>query len=210
MRRTVNPSRTREKGSVVAYLLMAVALIAALTAALTKGSHESAVTIQVQQHVKFLETDLQTIRSAINECILVYSDPVDINGDNLINTTDNPNAPFPLYGDLSSGGLGVPLSEIKCPGNQQAIFNNKAGKFFSLIGSSDYTIDYNNNGTEGIQIIILRNSASPVWDEAMSQVNAKLSTCSAEIETGAGCTNGCFEFWIKRPATSSSSEAGCP
>ncbi len=202
-----------ESGSIIVYLIMAIVLTGALIAYMTQGTSKDPLAQQLDETMQYLDIDIKTIESSINDCVLAYPNAVDINNDGTKNATDNPNAPFPLYGDLSSGGSGTALSAIKCPGApaaQQVIFNNNPGRNLRLLSSADYTVTYLSDGTEGIKISVVRASTSDVWLEAISRMNTKLAACRAEISTSGGCANGCFYLWIKRRSTSVATEGGCP
>jgi hypothetical protein len=208
---------TRESGNVVGYLLIAVFLTGLLIAAMSKGAKKSVDTSQIDQLMLFLQGDIKTIQSTISECAQGYSKAVDVNNNGVINAADNPNVPFPLYSDLSSGGVaGETVTAIKCPGAptaQQTIFNANAGNYFkALSDTATYTTKYFTDATEGVYLRITRASSDPLWTEAIARLDTKYSECSAAAVTAVGaCANGCFYFWIVRLGTSTlGGEVGCP
>ena len=183
--------------------------------AMTQGAKKSSTTQQVDDLTLALQSDIDTVQNAVGECVLTHKDPVDIDNNGTIDATDNPNAPFPLYGDLSSGGAGTALANIKCPGapsGSNTIFNNDAGRMLKILSdTATYTSTYLSDSTEGILIAVRRTSSNPAWTEAISRVNDHYSTCEAAYDTAGGCANGCFYFWIKRLSTSVTAvEATCP
>lgn len=209
-------TRRGERGSIIIYMIMALVLLGLLTAYMTQGTQRGPQSFQVDEVQGYLEGDLKTIEAAVGECLMLYSDPTDVDGDGDTDATDNPNPPFPLYGTaLTSGGAGTSLANVQCPGapgpdGQRIIFNNGPGRHLKLLSDSAYTVTYLNNAVEGVRITISRSSASEVWSEVISRFNSKVDTCKAEVDTAGGCANGCLRFWIKRLATSVATEGGCP
>ena len=197
-----------QKGSIVVYILIAIFLTGVLIAAMTQGSKKNASSEQMDEMMLYLQNDIKTIQSFVAECAQSY--PGAVTG------VTNPNTPFPLYSDLSSGGTGNVIATIKCPGApaaQQTIFSNNAGSSFKLLSdTTTYTTQYFTDGTEGVYFRITRASGDPLWTEAISRLNNKYSKCSAAAVTSGGtCANGCFYFWVLRRTTSTlGGEAGCP
>lgn len=197
-----------ERGSVVAYALIAIFLLGLLVAALSQGASKSAETSHLDQMVLYLELDLKIIQGAVSECAQVYPD--------IVVGNNNPNPPFPLYNDLSNGAAGETLTSIMCPGapsGQQLIFSGNTGSPFKLIGdTTTYTTRYFTDATEGVYIRITRATSDPLWTEAISRMNTKSSACSVAPVTAAGtCVNGCIYYWMLRRATSVLGvEVGCP
>jgi hypothetical protein len=215
-----------QKGSIFAYILIAILLLGVLIMTLTGGPQKSTTTVQLDELTNLIRADLMQISAAINECVLNNSTPLDLNADGTVDSTDNPNPTFPLYNTTfnagtSYGGTGTAIANITCPGAAGAptamplIFNNMGGRALrTLADTSLYTVNYLNNATEGVQIRITRTASSPLWTEAISRLNSQYSQCKAAAvaPTGAGtCANGCFYLWVLRQSTSDSSiEAGCP
>ena len=208
--------KNRQGGNVVTYILIAIFLSGLLVAALSQGSKKSANTTHLDQDANYLRSDLTVIHSAIDECVQVFTSPVDVDGNGTIDTTDNPNAPFPLYDDLSSGGVGVDFSVIKCPGaasTQQALFTGPTDNRLKILtDTSTYTATYVSDATEGVYIKIINNYSDALWKEIISRVNDKTSICSAAVVVDAGdCAGSCLYYWILRRSTSAIGvEAGCP
>ena len=202
-----------ERGSIIIYLIMALVLMATLIVFMTQGTKKGPQSQQLDEVTQYLESDVKVIDAAINDCVLTYSAAVDRDADGDKDATDNPNAPFPVYGDLSSGGAGTAIANIKClgaPAAKQVIFNNQPGRSFRLLSGSDYTVTYFTDATEGIRITMSRSSTSDIWLEAIGRLNTKLATCQAEVDTAGGCANGCLKYWVKRRSTSVAAEGGCP
>jgi hypothetical protein len=209
--------KNAQKGGVVAYLQIMIFLIGLVAVALTQGSKRNATTQQIDELTAYMQSDIETLRNAISECVVTYNDPADIDDNGTIDSDDNPNAPFPLYDDLSSGAAGEDLFDIRCPGapaSNQPIFNNDAGRTFKLLQDSTlWSVNYLNDSTEGVLVRITRTASDAAWDEAASRINDHYSACEVAAETDGGdCANGCIYYWILRRATSvTATESGaCP
>lgn len=216
MRQRFSDSSTGERGSIIVYMIMALVLLGLLIAYMSQGTQRGAESFQVDEVLGYLEGDIKIIEAAVGECIMLYPEPTDVDADGDTDATDNPNAPFPLYGTaLTNGGAGTAIANIQCPGapgpdGQRIIFNHGPGREFRLLSGSAYTVTYLSNAVEGIRITISRSAASEIWSEAISRLNSKIDTCKAEVDTAGGCANGCLRYWIKRRATSVATEGGCP
>jgi len=155
-------------------------------------------------------------------------------------TIDNPNPPYPVYSlgttsgyagggttaygnDGAAGTTGINLdfktNNIVCPGAPMSMstpplmFNFQGGRGLRLFGdTSTYTVNYLNNGTEGILMRITRTSSNPLWTEAISRLHGKFSSCqSYNVTSGGTCANGCFYFWLLRLHSSTiGAGGGCP
>ena len=193
-----------ETGGATAYLLIAVFIMGLLTVTVLSGSTVNTTTQQTRMLKGQIEADLQTAINGINDCVLNFPAAVDVDGDGDIDTTDNPNAPYPIYSDDSTGGSGDTLRDIKCPGSDQNVYSTARGQFFPLIGdTAKYTTTYVNSSTEGIQIIFDRVGESHTWDMAIDRLDQTLSECQAEVDdsTGSCATGSCFTYWVKRLST---------
>lgn len=205
-----------QKGSVVTYALIAIFLTGLLVAAMSQGAKKSASTSHLDELMLFLQVDVKAIQEAMNECVQLYPGKVDLN-DDTVDDNNNPNIPFPLYGDLSSGAAGAAITSIKCPGAptaQQLLFSGNLGNRFKALGdTATYTTTYFTDATEGVYMRITRATSEPLWTEAISRLNGKYSQCVASTVTAAGtCVNGCFYYWFVRrsPGGGLAPEAGCP
>lgn len=110
----------RSDGNVLFYILVGVALFAALTATLTSGGGETATATASMRVTEDIRTQAQSIRSAILECQLVYS-----------------GAPFPHANDPSRpAAIDIEARNITCdPNNSWAsgdevdLFGGTSGRF---------------------------------------------------------------------------------
>jgi hypothetical protein len=214
----------REKGSVVAYILIALFLTGLLVAAMSTGAKKSADTSQIDEMMLYAAIDIKTIQGGIDECVQLYPASVDVDGSGTINAADNPNPPFPLYcadgacalATMANSGAGTAITSAGCPGapnGQRVIFSGKLGNKLRLLeDTATYTTTYVTDATEGVYMRITRAASDPLWTETIRRLNGKFSQCSAAAVTAAGaCVNGCFYYWFVRRATSVlGGEVGCP
>ncbi len=208
-----------ESGSIIVYIFAAIAIFGVLTFTLTSGTKESVTAADIQKTSSLIKSDLELIQNAIQECVLMYPDPIDLNSDGNINTTDNPNPPYPLYPATPPATLplnyGTPsevIENIVCPGqyvidDTTKIFDGDIGRFFSILNNGDYTVKYFTDAgpPSVIRIEISSNNSSVIWSESMNRIEQMLDSSnigpagSIEINSSGSCaTNGCLYYYIKR------------
>lgn len=199
-----------EAGNVIIYIFAAMGIFGFLTFIMTNGTKESVAAADVQKMTSLVKTDLETIHSAIQECVLMYPDPVDVNADGNINATDNPSAPYPLYppnGSNTTMWWGTPSQNIKtivCPGeyminNGSKVFDNDSGKFFSILDNTDFTVKYLTNDAPPvmIRIEVTYSKVTTVWSEVMSRLDAMLDPSNVGIVDIDTSSNTLY-YYIKR------------
>jgi len=215
-----------QKGSVLVYIMISIFLAGVLIMSLTDGPSRNARTQQLDETGMLLTADLGLIEATINDCVLVYPNPIDRDGDNDMDTTDNPNAPYPLIYDSTTGYATTgdiaksvcpavqpyPLVPTAAASTQQLLFSAQRGRSFRLLGdTATYTTTLTTDTTEGVYIKVVRTSASPIWNEAISRINSRYATCKVATDTAGGCANGCIYYWIRRKSSSVlGPETGCP
>jgi hypothetical protein len=236
----ISPRQRKDnRGSIIIYILIAIFLTGLLVAAMSQGAKKSASSEQIDEVMMYMQTDIQAVQANITECVVSYQNnnfcPPNSSGPGLscqdeFQTQDggNPNVPFPLYHDLTSGGSGDALvnstatTSIMCPrapAAQQQIFTKSITQSLKLLqDTSNYTTTYFTNGSEGVYLRITRTLSDPIWTEAITRLNNKYTACSVAYvapggtdPTGYTCTYGCLYYWILRRSTSNASwKAGCP
>jgi hypothetical protein len=186
---------------------------------LSAGTDKNAMTTQLDEIANFTRTDILAAESAVQDCAVQYPAATDVDGDGDIDTTDNPNSPFPVYGDGTSGGTtGDEIQDVLCPNapGHPRLFKGVKGRGFRQFDNTNYVVTYINNTTEGAFIRIRRTSSDPLWTEAISRLDGMFSECKAADVTAADgtCDYGCFYYWFRRNATSttgtSGDESACP
>lgn len=119
--------RTAEKGSALVYILIAIALLAALTVTFMEPSSQQTSSQNTFRSVAAAQGQIDTIRSAIQECILLYP-----NGDSSIDITggaddEGADVIYPIRPDSDHFASTTPAAttgrlvrDIRCPGNPDA------------------------------------------------------------------------------------------
>jgi type II secretory pathway pseudopilin PulG len=192
------------KGSALIYILIAVALLAALTVSLMEPSSQQTQSQTSTSLVTDLSGQISFVSSAISECIITYP-----NQDSELTTTEQKNAPYPInpqdpYFDTQTAD---PLSDpddsakyIRCPGNpggtgatnqnHARIFGGSSGKFMPAKPSlfDDWTYY---NGADGIFLMISTTKTDPFISSSLAKLDEKYSECESEVidRRGLGSIN---------------------
>ena len=176
--------RSSERGSALIYILIAIALLAALTATFMDSSSQQTSSQNTFNAVTELNSQINFIRSAIQECVLTYS-----SGDTV--QTAPPNPPYPLLPDStyllnpkSSGNIDVQF--VRCPGNpgtsndHAVIFGGSSGKFLppppNLFSNWKYY-----NGTDGVFFWTSTSFSDSYLTTALTKLDDNFSECEADI-----------------------------
>lgn len=212
---TKHKQRASETGSALVYILIAIALLAALTVSFMEPSSQQTSSQNTFKTVSALRGQIGTIRSAIQECILIYPQ-----GDTTITETGY-NAPFPLSPDsahLPAGYVATDknASNLRCPGNNdgvanqhRAVFGGGTGKFLppppDLFEAWQYY-----NGPDGAFFWTESTKSDAFIATALARLDEKFAACesdiidatSAAVDLDGGstvaCSNGatCFRLWL--------------
>ncbi|MCD8562657.1 MAG: hypothetical protein LRY54_01010 [Alphaproteobacteria bacterium] len=207
-------TRKGESGSALVYILIAIALLAALTVSFMRPSSQQTSSQSGFRTLTEVKNQIDMIRSAIQECVLRYP-----NGDQDATDADAMKE-YPLNPDstyLMSPDTDILARHIRCPGkndgtnqeNHQPIFASSTGKFLppppDLFGEWQYY-----NGTDGVFFWIetdksdafLKTSLDKL-DESFGDDEADVidATAAAEDLDVAGtlqCPAGsvCFRVWM--------------
>ncbi len=230
--RLVN-SRKSERGSALVYILIAIALLAALTVTFMEPSSQQTSSQGSLKSATEIQSQIDQIRSAVQECVLRYG-----NGDQdpAIDTSDvGANKIYPLK--PNSTYLDTPASDrlarnIRCPGhndgtqnNHQPVFAGNTGKFLPAPPALFEEWQWY-NGTDGVFFWTRTTKSDAYLKDALTKLDEKFSECEADAITGAftmdtddetECAAGetCFRVWIIQqpsalyPAGSDEDTAGC-
>jgi hypothetical protein len=228
------------RGSALIYVLIAVALLAALTVSLMEPSSQQAQSQNTSNLVTDLDGQATFIVSAIQECVLTYP-----NQDSELTVTEQENTPYPInpkdpYFDAQSSAIASAatnaVSGIRCPGNpggdgatnqdHALLFGGTSGKFLppapNLFNNWHYY-----NGADGVFIYTRTDKTDAFIQTALTRLDDSYSECEADITTGpvnlssdttpgdpgvrtCPANNTCFRYWIIQKATAVSVDAGCP
>lgn len=218
------PVHSHEAGSALFYILIAVALLGALTYTLSRPSGEQLTTQQSHKIVTEVQSQVDFIHSAINECVLRY--PKDDNG--AIAAGKQKNARYPLmpndsyYDDESvtpGSAANNQLKNIRCPGNpgndpdHVEIFSARSGKFMPPPPPNFDEWQYY-NGDDGVFYYISTSSIDSSLQGALAKLDDQFQECETDIidarsglvdiaSESAGvqdisCANGktCLRVWL--------------
>lgn len=224
-------SRQAQRGSALVYILIAIALLAALTATFMDSSSEQTSAQSLANTVTEVGSQVNFIMSAIEECALVYPE-----GDATLSGTNNtpyPINPTSIY--LTDHTTGVDyVRDARCPGNpgdsadHANIFGGTSGKFLPppprLLSDWIYY-----NGADGVFFYAETNKTDTFLTDALSKLDGKYAECQMDVVNatagavalstdGASCISGyrCLRVWLKILPTATyngdteGDEANCP
>lgn len=183
-----------ENGSALVYILIAIALLAALTVTFMQPSSQQTSSQSSFRTVSNIKSQVDTIRSAILECVLSYK-----KGDRSIDITGGGSDPdarrnFPIKPNsthFSSATIGPTagrlVKDIRCPGNpgnddenHVVIFGGISGKFLPPApGLFDDWQYY--NGTDGVFFWLQTNKTDAFINTALLKSDDQFGECEADI-----------------------------
>ncbi|MGH1375365.1 MAG: hypothetical protein ACRBCK_03365 [Alphaproteobacteria bacterium] len=204
-----------EHGSALVYILIAIALLAALTFTFMQPSGQQTSSQNAFKAVSDLKSQVDIIRSAVQGCVLSYK-----RGDSSIDISSggtDPNARrnMPIkpnsthYASATIGPTtGRLVADIRCPGNpggndenHEKIFGGTSGKF--MPPTPDLFEDWQYyNGTDGIFFWTQTNKTDAFIATALQKLDDKFSECEADI---IDATGGAIDLDSDSPA-----EVSCP
>ena len=196
--RTFNVPLHSEEGSALIYILIAIALLGALTMTLMQSGGQQASSQAALRTVVALKTQIDTIQSAVQDCILRYpeGDPVY----QPLNAEQGYQHPYPLNpGELYlasrlTGVASILVENIACPGDireaggagQDGETSNNHRKIFSgdrfmpakpdLFGPWRYY-----NGSEGVFIWTGSSNTDSFLESAMTKVQDEYGSCQVDL-----------------------------
>lgn len=193
-----------ERGSALVYILIAIALLAALTMSFMEPSSQQTSSQNTFRTVTGVQSQADMIRSAIQECVLLYP-----KGDKCINgnaasycttssITDpdareeypiNPNSDHYVNATPDQSGDRL-VKNIRCPGNNpgdtadhddhELIFTGSSGKF--LPPAPDLFNDWEYyNGEDGIFFWTSTDKSDAFIVSALEKIDEKYAECEADI-----------------------------
>lgn len=215
-------ARQTEAGSALVYILIAIALLAALTVSFMGSSGQQAQSQNTFKATAELKSQVEFIRTSVQECLLIYP-----GGDPGV-WEDEPNADhrYPIapdsdyFDEPASGRL---VRDLRCPGdhpsgdvkNHARIFSGASGKFMLPIPDMFEPWQWY-NGIDGIFFWTSSNKSDAFIQDALERLEENFDTCEADLinatssaqnmdsESSVSCSSGslCFRVWM-RPANSS-------
>lgn len=228
-----------QRGSALVYILIAIALLAALTVTFMQPSSQQTSSQNTFKAASELQGQADIVRSAIQECILIHP-----KGDTGIGGTDpDYNIPYPIKpnSDHYDGPPAAVIAktatrlvkDIRCPGDQDGANPNDHAKIFS--GSSgkymppppDLFTDWQYyNAVDGVFFWIETDKSDAFIAAALEKLDEKFGECEADVidasaaavdldsGTTIECPDGslCFRVWMIANASAAGphQDAGCP
>lgn len=221
----ISAQRHQSFGGAMIYILLAIGVLAVLTAIMSDGGGEQAQTQNESKLISEYESQINSITAAIQECVLSPNKE-----DSKLTSTHQRNPRYPLQSMSSYFSSSTPgpsseetLVNIRCPNNpggtdpnsqnHARIFTATSGRFFPpkpSVGDAWYYY----SGNEGVGIFIGTSRRDAFIVNAMKKLDAKYSKCEADYldatsgqvtvtSEGWGCSSGyhCFWYWIIRKPT---------
>ena len=216
-------NRHAERGSALVYILIAIALLAALTVSFMEPSSQQTSSQNTFKTVTAVQGQADIVRSAIQECVLAYP-----GGDNTINsgsTTDagaRTNYPLKPNSTHFTGATDGPTTgrlvrDIRCPGNpgddnnHVKIFSGASGKFMppkpDLFEDWEYY-----NGTDGVYFWTSTSKSDAFILSSLEKLDERYGECESDVidarsgnvdldsagtaETVCPAGNVCFRVWM--------------
>lgn len=188
-----------QNGSALVYILIAIALLAALTVSFMQPSGQQTSSQGSFRAVADVKSQIDTIRSAIQECVLSYKKgdkSIDITGSG---TDPNARRNFPIkpnsthFNTATIGPTaGRLVKDIRCPGNpgnndenHELIFGGTSGKF--LPRAPDLFEDWQYyNGTDGIFFWLQTDKTDAFISTALQKLDDQFGECEADIIDASG------------------------
>lgn len=217
--------RAGERGSALVYILIAIALLAALTITFMEPSSQQTQSQNTFKLVSELQSQADFIRTAVQECALSYP-AGDINIPNAASQSDegahkrypiNPDSAYFSDADLGQAGNSF-VESIRCPGQQDGpqpkdharIFGGASGRFLSppppLFGKWQWY-----NGKDGVFFWTSTDKTDAFIQTSLQKLDEAFSDCEADIIQGGNddldqdgavkCNAGvagatCFRVWV--------------
>jgi hypothetical protein len=214
-------SSISQRGSALIYILIAVALMAALTIAFMEPSSQQGQSQNTFKAVSDLQSQVSLISTSIQECALTYP-----GGDSTIDTSVSgtdiaANAPYPIKPNsthLTSPDVDNTVKFLRCPGNpgndpdHADIFSAAAGKFLppppALFEEWRYY-----NGKDGVFFWTRTSKTDAYLVTAMTKLDEEFAACESDVIDATGgvvqmetavstitCPSGsiCFRYWVMR------------
>ncbi len=183
-----------EHGSALVYILIAIALLAALTFTFMQPSGQQTSSQNIFKTVSDVKSQVDITRSAVQECLLSYrkgDSSIDISGSG---TDPNARRNMPIkpnsahYASATIGPTtGRLVADIRCPGNpgnndinHERIFGGTSGKF--MPPTPDLFEDWQYyNGTDGVFFWTQTNKTDAFINTALEKLDGKFDECEADV-----------------------------
>ena len=197
----IHEKRASEKGSALVYILIAIALLAALTVSFMEPSSQQTSSQSTFRTATALQGQVDSIRASIQECILIYprgDSTIDASGSGTDVGADdrypiNPDSTH--YASATPGRSGDRLvRNMRCPGNNPGnpneadhalIFSGGTGKF--LGPAPDLFEDWQlYNGDDGFFYWTSTSKSDAFLRASLEKLDEKFSECEADVIDASG------------------------
>lgn len=197
----INKIKRNESGSALVYILIAIALLAALTYTFMEPSSQQTSSQNTFKTVASLQGQADMIRSSIQECVLSYP-----KGDNTIDISGGGSDPFarnnyPIDPDSGHYSSATPdqsgdhlVRNIRCPGNNPGtpneanhalIFSGKSGKYLppapDLFSNWEFY-----NGKDGVFFWVSTDKTDSFILTALEKLDDQFEECEADVVETSG------------------------
>ena len=195
MKKFIAHNPNKQKGSAFVYILIAIALLAALTASFMRPASQQTTAQNSFQSISSLNSQIDFIQSAIQECVLTHfkgdkSDepnfPADVNKPYPLTPTDN------YYTQATGAGAATTINpndnvgNLGCPGNpgdskdHEKIFGGRSGKFMPPAPELFNPWQYYNS-TDGVFIFTSTDKTDAFLQTALTKLDEDFSECQADV-----------------------------
>ena len=183
-----------QRGSALVYILIAIALLAALTVTFMGSSSQQTSSQNTFRIISDIKAQVDTIRSAIQECVLSYpkgdsSIDIGVSGTDPAARRNFPIKPNSSHYNTATIGptAGRLVSDIRCPGdpgnadnNHVLIFKGVSGKF--LPPPPDMFEDWQYyNGTDGVFFWLSTDKTDAYLETALEKLDDSYGECEADV-----------------------------
>ncbi len=215
----------KERGSALVYILIAIALLAALTVTFMDTSSQQTSSQNSFRMVTDVKSQVDIIRSAIQGCVLVHRQgDTSIDIDSSSGTDPDARRNFPIkpnsthYSSATIGPTsGRLVGDIRCPGNPGGgdenhvkIFGGTSGKF--LPPAPDLFDDWQYyNGIDGVCFWLQTDKSDGFIEAGLEKLDDEYGECEADVIVGAAtldseaetsCASGYTCFRVRMPINS--------
>lgn len=219
MSNSLHQGRLTEKGSALVYILIAIALLAALTMSFMEPSSQQTSSQNIFKAQTGLQSQIDVIRAGIQECVLSYP-----KGDGAINTTGGGTDPgardnYPINPDSTYYATATPgrsgdrlVRNLRCPGNNpgganvddhEPVFASSTGKYLPPPPDMFDEWQYY-NGSDGVFFWTETDKTDAFIATALAKLDEKFAECEADVidtsDTPAGAKNLESSAALKCPA----------
>lgn len=191
--------RTNERGSALVYILIAIALLAALTVSFMEPASQQTQSQNSFKMVSEFEAQIDFIRTAVQECVILYQmgdNGIDSTAGGAVTLTEGANKKFPIdprssYLTNPSASADPLVRELRCPGNpgdnadHQPVFSGSSGKFLGPPPAMFEEWRWY-NGLDGIFFWTYTLNTDAFIQTSMDKLNESFGLCEADVvRTGA-------------------------